>query len=58
MVPFLMTFANEVEGLCFHPCMFVCMVECVSVCEQVLDHNFSWGVMKLPGINCYVKIWK
>ena len=31
---------------------------CLSVCEQLPDHNFSCGVMKLSGINCYVKICK
>ena len=37
---------------CVHP--FVCL----SVCEQLPDHNFSCGVIKLAGINCYVKIGK
>ena len=33
----------------------VCLFVCLSVCEQLPDHNFSCGVMKLTGINCYVK---
>ena len=35
--------------------LFVCLFV---VCEQLPDHNFSCGVMKLAEINCYVKIWK
>ena len=44
------TFANKVgRRLCFRPCLCVCL----SVCEQLPDHNFNCGVMKLAGINCY-----
>ena len=39
-------------------CLSVCLFVCLSVCEQLPDHNFSCGVMKLAGINCCVKIWK
>ena len=49
----VITSANEVGEVLFSP-LFVCL----SVCEQLPDHNFSCGVMKLSGINCYVKIWK
>ena len=31
---------------------------CLPVCEQLPDHNFSCGMIKLSGINWYVKIWK
>ena len=48
---------KEVVEELFSP-LFVCLSVCLSVCEQLPDHNFSCGVMKLPGINCYVKIWK
>ena len=41
-------------SIIFTPCLFVCLF----VCEQFPDHNFSCGVMKLSGINCYIKIWK
>ena len=47
------TSANKVGEVMFSP-LFVCL----SVCEQLPDHNFSCGVMKLSGINCCVKIWK
>ena len=46
-------------GIVFVPvCLSVCLFVCLSVCEHLPDHNFSCGVMKLPGINCYVKVWK
>ena len=38
--------------------MFSPLFVCLSVCEHLPDHNFSCGVMKLAGINCYVNIWK
>ena len=38
--------------------MFSPLFVCLSVCEQLPDHNFSFGVMKLAGINCWVNIWK
>ena len=43
-------------GIVFTPvCLFVCLFVCLSVCEQLPDHNFSCGAMKLSGINCCVK---
>ena len=54
--------ATKLGRYCFHLCLSVCLSVCVSVClsvcEQPLDHSFSCRVMKLLGINCYVKIWK
>ena len=56
----IVTSANEVGKVLFSP-LFVCLSACLSVClvcEQLPDHNFDCGMMKLPGINCCVKIWK
>ena len=36
----------------------VCLFICLFVCEQLPDDNFSCGVMKLPGINCDINMWK
>ena len=49
---YLLPLTAKLRRYCFHP--FVCL----SVCEQFPDHNFNCGVMKLSGINCYIKIWK
>ena len=43
----IFTSTNEVGEVMFSPQF---------VCEQLSDHNFSCKVMKLPGINCYIKI--
>ena len=48
---FFFTSTNKVGEVMFSPI-------CLSVCEQLPDHSFSCGVMKLPGINCYVNMRK
>ena len=48
----IITSDNEDEEVLFSP-IIVCLFVCLSVCEQLPDHSFSCGVMKLSGNNCF-----